>query len=112
MLKSFAPKDRADFKDDKVEVTCEFCSSVYRFTPHEAGVERRGQSAACPPSIRDIAAEWWARGALSSGAHSRDPVALPTLQFAAISLVGQITQNLSSPFCKNILLSFSRKSRA
>lgn len=40
MLKSFAPKDRADMvQDDKVVVTCEFCSSVYHFTPHEAGVE-------------------------------------------------------------------------
>ena len=40
MLKSFAPQDRADMvKDDKVVVTCEFCSSVYEFTPHEAGVE-------------------------------------------------------------------------
>src|SRR5437763_4952663 len=40
MLKSFAPKDRADMvKDGKVAVTCEFCSSVYEFTPHEAGVE-------------------------------------------------------------------------
>jgi molecular chaperone Hsp33 len=40
MLKSFAPKDRAEMvKDGKVEVTCEFCSSVYQFTPHEAGVE-------------------------------------------------------------------------
>jgi len=40
MLKSFAPKDRADMvKDDKVVVTCEFCSSVYEFTPEEAGVE-------------------------------------------------------------------------
>ena len=40
MLKSFAPKDRADMvKDDKVVVTCEFCSSVYQFTPDEAGVE-------------------------------------------------------------------------
>ncbi|MBI5264496.1 MAG: Hsp33 family molecular chaperone [Bradyrhizobium sp.] len=40
MLKSFAPKDRADMvQDDKVVVTCEFCSSVYQFTPHEAGVE-------------------------------------------------------------------------
>jgi molecular chaperone Hsp33 len=39
-LKSFAPKDRAEMvKDDKVVVTCEFCSSVYEFTPHEAGVE-------------------------------------------------------------------------
>jgi len=39
MLKSFAPKDRADMvKDDKVVVTCEFCSSVYQFTPDEAGV--------------------------------------------------------------------------
>ncbi|MGA7805974.1 Hsp33 family molecular chaperone [Bradyrhizobium sp.] len=40
MLKSFTPEDRADMvKDGKVEVTCEFCSSVYQFTPHEAGVE-------------------------------------------------------------------------
>ncbi len=40
MLKSFAPKDRAEMvQDDKVVVTCEFCSSVYQFTPHEAGVE-------------------------------------------------------------------------
>ena len=40
MLKSFAPKDRAEMvKDGKVVVTCEFCSSVYEFTPHEAGVE-------------------------------------------------------------------------
>jgi molecular chaperone Hsp33 len=40
MLASFAPKDRADMaKDGKVVVTCEFCSSVYQFTPEEAGVE-------------------------------------------------------------------------
>src|SRR3954470_24063373 len=40
MLNSFAPKDRAEMvKDGKVVVTCEFCSSVYQFTPHEAGVE-------------------------------------------------------------------------
>src|SRR3954465_7985617 len=40
MLKSFAAKDRAEMvKDDKVVVTCEFCSSVYEFTPEEAGVE-------------------------------------------------------------------------
>jgi len=40
MLKSFEPRDRAEMvKDGKVEVTCEFCSSVYQFTPHEAGVE-------------------------------------------------------------------------
>jgi molecular chaperone Hsp33 len=40
MLKSFAPKDRAEMvKDGKVVVTCEFCSSVYEFTPPEAGVE-------------------------------------------------------------------------
>jgi molecular chaperone Hsp33 len=40
MLKSFAPADRADMvKDGKVVVTCEFCSSVYEFTPDEAGVE-------------------------------------------------------------------------
>src|SRR6201987_5855243 len=40
MLKSFAPKDRADMvKDDKVVVTCEFCSSIYEFTPEQAGAE-------------------------------------------------------------------------
>src|SRR3954454_17606360 len=40
ILKSFTPKDRADMvKDGKVAVTCEFCSSVYEFTPDEAGVE-------------------------------------------------------------------------
>jgi molecular chaperone Hsp33 len=40
MLNSFAPMERADMvKDGKVEVTCEFCSSVYEFTPEEAGVE-------------------------------------------------------------------------
>ncbi len=40
MLASFAAGDRADMvKDGKVVVTCEFCSSVYQFTPHEAGVE-------------------------------------------------------------------------
>jgi len=40
MLKSFAPKDRVEMvKDNKVVVTCEFCSSVYEFTPQEAGVE-------------------------------------------------------------------------
>jgi molecular chaperone Hsp33 len=40
MLKSFAPKDRAEMvKDGKVSVTCEFCSTVYDFTPQEAGVE-------------------------------------------------------------------------
>ena len=40
MLNSFAPPDRAEMvKDGKVEVTCEFCSSLYQFTPQEAGVE-------------------------------------------------------------------------
>ena len=40
MLASFAPNDRAGMvKDGKVVVTCEFCSSVYEFTPQEAGVE-------------------------------------------------------------------------
>ena len=39
MLASFAPADRADMvKDGKVVVTCEFCSSVYEFTPQQAGV--------------------------------------------------------------------------
>jgi molecular chaperone Hsp33 len=39
MLSSFAPEDRAGMvENDKVVVTCEFCSSVYEFTPDEAGV--------------------------------------------------------------------------
>ena len=39
MLASFAEQDRAEMvKDGKVTVTCEFCSSVYAFTPDEAGV--------------------------------------------------------------------------
>src|SRR5450631_520464 len=40
MLNSFEPKDRAEMvKDGKVVVTCEFCSSVYEFSPAEAGAE-------------------------------------------------------------------------
>ncbi len=39
MLASFDLKDRADMVENgKVVVTCEFCSSVYEFTPEEAGV--------------------------------------------------------------------------
>lgn len=37
MLASFSEDDRADMiKDGWIEVTCEFCSSVYTFTPEEA----------------------------------------------------------------------------
>ncbi|RZI57361.1 MAG: Hsp33 family molecular chaperone [Zymomonas sp.] len=40
MLASFEPNDRAGMVENgKVVVTCEFCSSVYEFTPQEAGVE-------------------------------------------------------------------------
>jgi molecular chaperone Hsp33 len=40
MLRSFAPQDRSGMvKDGRVAVTCEFCSSVYEFTPEQAGVE-------------------------------------------------------------------------
>src|ERR1700723_942572 len=40
MLKSFAPAYPPDILNHpKVVVTCEFCSSVYAFTPDEAGVE-------------------------------------------------------------------------
>ena len=43
MLASFEPKDRADMvENDKVVVTCEFCSSVYEFTPEEAGAHNLG----------------------------------------------------------------------
>ena len=38
MLARFSPQDRAEMVEDgKVVVTCEFCSSVYEFTPEEAG---------------------------------------------------------------------------
>ena len=38
MLARFSKDDRADMiEDGKVVVTCEFCSSVYEFTPEEAG---------------------------------------------------------------------------
>jgi molecular chaperone Hsp33 len=44
MLNSFAPDDRAGMVEDgKVTVTCEFCSTVYEFTPREAGVEGAGE---------------------------------------------------------------------
>jgi molecular chaperone Hsp33 len=40
MLKNFTPEDRSGMvQDGKVAVTCEFCNSVYEFTPQEAGVE-------------------------------------------------------------------------
>lgn len=40
MLASFPADDRASMVEDgKVVVTCEFCSSVYQFSPEEAGVE-------------------------------------------------------------------------
>jgi molecular chaperone Hsp33 len=36
VLQSLPPDDRSDLdKDGMVEVTCEFCNSVYRFTPEE-----------------------------------------------------------------------------
>ena len=40
MLKSFALEDRSSMvRGGKVAVTCEFCNSVYEFTPREAGLE-------------------------------------------------------------------------
>jgi molecular chaperone Hsp33 len=48
MLASFTPQDRADMVENgKVVVTCEFCSSIYEFTPDEAGAEP--QSGAAEP---------------------------------------------------------------
>jgi molecular chaperone Hsp33 len=39
MLASFSPKDRAEMVEQgKVVVTCEFCSTVYEFSPEEAGI--------------------------------------------------------------------------
>ena len=40
MLASFPQADRAEMiENGKVKVTCEFCSTVYEFTPEEAGIE-------------------------------------------------------------------------
>jgi molecular chaperone Hsp33 len=40
VLKRFSPEDRADMIDSGViTVTCEFCSTTYRFTPEEAAGE-------------------------------------------------------------------------
>jgi molecular chaperone Hsp33 len=40
MLANFSPEDRAGMVENgKVVVTCEFCSSVYQFTPEEAGAD-------------------------------------------------------------------------
>ena len=68
MLKSFEPKDRAEMvKDGKVVVTCEFCSSVYEFTPDGSrrGVEwdgvRRPSSIQHPPAVRGCRARRSAR---------------------------------------------------
>jgi molecular chaperone Hsp33 len=37
VLKRFSPEDRADMLENgEITVTCEFCSTVYRFTPAEA----------------------------------------------------------------------------
>lgn len=45
MLSSFAPSDRADMVENgKVLVTCEFCSSVYEFTPEEAGAVPKNEA--------------------------------------------------------------------
>ena len=39
MLSSFAMQDRTEMvKDGKIVVTCEVCSSIYEFTPEEAGL--------------------------------------------------------------------------
>ncbi len=47
MLSSFTPEDRASMvENDKVVVTCEFCSSVYEFTPDEAGVVPHAENGA------------------------------------------------------------------
>jgi molecular chaperone Hsp33 len=49
MLNSFAPQERADMVENgKVVVTCEFCSSVYEFSPAEAGVGAEGAADAGP----------------------------------------------------------------
>jgi molecular chaperone Hsp33 len=31
--------DAGEIENGKVKVTCEFCSTVYEFTPEEAGIE-------------------------------------------------------------------------
>jgi molecular chaperone Hsp33 len=46
MLASFSDEDRRDMiEQDKVTVTCEFCSAAYEFTPAEIGVDDEGPAA-------------------------------------------------------------------
>ena len=62
MLKSFAPKDRAEMvKDGKVVVTCEFCSSVHEFTPEQAGVESVVMRVADAPAMPRTTGSPWNR---------------------------------------------------
>lgn len=45
MLSSFAPSDRADMVENgRAPATCEFCSSVYEFTPEEAGAVPKNEA--------------------------------------------------------------------
>ena len=43
MLKSFSQQDRDDMVEDgRIKVTCEFCSSIYVFTPDEVAAQDAG----------------------------------------------------------------------
>jgi molecular chaperone Hsp33 len=45
MLKSFSQDDRDHMvKDGKIEVTCEFCSSIYEFKPEDVGANDPAQA--------------------------------------------------------------------
>jgi len=76
-------------------------------------VSRGGQSAACPPSIRDIILEWQARFRVAHPeliCFARKRNLAPAT--ATKQHDGQITKSLSSPSRKNIPLNLSGKSAA
>src|SRR6185437_12101122 len=59
-------------------VASRFCFDGRRLT--RIAFRRVGKAKCAPPSRARFMLAWWAPRSLSSGAHSRDPVALPTLR--------------------------------
>jgi len=52
------------------------------WTPDQGVGWAKALFAPCPPSIVELSSEMVGTRSLSSGAHSRDPLALPTLRFS------------------------------
>ena len=74
----------------------------------------KGTLAPCPPSIAERTSLWWARCRFAHPYGLRTDLHCAQAQFRCTTATnwhdGQITQNLSSPVCKNIPLNFESKS--